>query len=69
MRFPTRYLPWEIPIRKTTKQHIQKLYSKISRLEELLSSLADKCGYTIAVEDFDVDYLSLKKIESQKEEE
>ena len=69
MKFPTRYLPWEIPIRKTTRQHIQKLYSRISRLEELLSSLAKKCGYTIAVEDFDVDYLSLKKIGSQKEEE
>ena len=69
MKFPTRYLPWEIPIRKTTRQHIQKLYSRINRLEELLSSLANKCGYTIAVEDFDVDYLSLKKIESQKEEE
>ena len=69
MRFTTRYLPWGNTRRRNTQEHIQKLYSKIGRIENLLSSLADKCGYTVAVEDFDVDYLSLKKIGSQKEEE
>ena len=64
-----RYLPWENTRRRNTQEHIQKLYSKINRIEDLLSSLADKCGYAVVVEDFDVEYLSLKKIESQKEEE
>jgi len=57
-----RYHLWETGQAKTDKEHIKKLSSRIDRLETIVSELANKCGYVIAIEDFDTEYCSLKKV-------
>ena len=60
-----RYHLWETGQAKTDKEHIKKLSSRIDRLETIVSDLADKCGYVIAIEDFDTEYCSLVKVGSK----
>ncbi len=63
--FGRRYHIWEAGSNKTTKEHVKKLSSRIDRLETIVSDLADKCGYVIAIEDFDTEYCSLVKVGSK----
>jgi len=60
--FGRRYHIWEAGSNKTTKEHVKKLSSRIDRLETIVSDLANKCGYVVAIEDFDTEYCVLKKV-------
>ena len=60
-----RYHIWDTEGSKTTKEHVKKLSSKIDRLEALVSELANKCGYVIAIEDFDTEYCTLVQVGSK----
>jgi len=60
--FGRRYHLWEAGSNKTTKEHVKKLSSRIDRLETIVSELTHECGYVVAIEDFDTEYCSLKKV-------
>ena len=60
--FGSKYHLWNIAEDRTTKGHIKKLSNRIDRLEVLITELVTILGYTIAVEDFDTEYCSLKKV-------
>ena len=65
--FRREYHLWPVEDNRDTKGHIKKLASRIDRLETMVSSLVEQLGYVIALEDFDTEYVTLKKVEPQNE--
>lgn len=55
--------------KKTNKQHIRELSKRVDMLETILTELTKELGYVITIEEFDTNYVALKKIEKEVSDE
>tara|TARA_Y100000593_G_C4144046_1_gene253714 strand:- start:261 stop:458 length:198 start_codon:yes stop_codon:yes gene_type:complete len=55
--------------KKTNKQHIRELSKRVDMLETILTELTKELGYVITIEEFDTNYVALKKIEKEASDE